>query len=130
MRRVQLRNAAVVVAGALVFFAAWAAVERVSAPTGQPAWAAVVASPLFHAVLGGAVFFAFRASVLARLGLAAVIPLISAAIFEVTIGSDPAYPYIAFLFGGLAAIAFLVGASAAAGVSRLAQRSHHGKQAT
>ena len=95
LRRTGIYNAAIAVAGALLFFAVWTAVERFSTPMGQPAWAAVASSPFVHALLGAGLYFAFRGRPLARVALVTAIPLISGLIFEVLLGSDPAYPYIA-----------------------------------
>lgn len=122
MKRAHLYNAAAVAAGTLIFFAMWLAVEHVTSVRGQPLWATVLASPFCHAVLGAAAFFVFRGHTLVRVGLVSVIPLLAAAIFEVTVGSDPAYPYIALVMGGLSAVTFFVGAAAAASLSWVLNR--------
>ncbi|MFL5006396.1 MAG: hypothetical protein ACJ8DK_13735 [Microvirga sp.] len=124
MRRVQLYNAAAVAVGTLIFFAMWLAVEHATSVRGKPLWAVVLASPFFHAVLGTAAFFVFRGHALVRVGLASVIPLLAAVAFEVTVGSDPAYPYIALVMGALSAVTFFVGAVAAAGMSWVLHRVH------
>ena len=124
LRRTGIHNAAITVVGALLFFAVWAAVERFSTPTGQPTWAAVASSPFVHTLFGVAVYFAFRGHPLARVALVTTIPLISSLVFEVLIGSDAAYPYMALLFGGVAAVAFLIGAAVAAGLSWAVNRKH------
>jgi len=117
MRRAQLYNAAAVAVGTLIFLGMWLAVEHATSARGLPLWASVLASPFCHTGLGTAAFFVFRGHALVRVGLASVIPLLAAAIFEVTVGSDPAYPYIALAMGVLSAVTFFVGAAAAAGVS-------------
>lgn len=129
MRRAEVHNAITAVVGALLFFVLWVAVERSSTPMHQPAWAAVVSSSYFHALLGGALYFVFRGRPWVRVALVIAIPLASGLIFEVLLGSDPAYPYIALLFAGLAAVAFFIGATLVAGLSWAASRKH-AKQAT